>query len=185
MPRTILDSSARLLYGQDRGGDLHATLNASEKDQIPLYEALSYTWDDIKDTTNIKIGRTGIATLAITRNLYDALKDLRHQTVARTLWVDTICVNQSDLEERCRQVQRMSDIYTLARRVVVWLGPESRNSRLAMKLLRDLSSKVVIGRYAELIRPSLAAADEPHWADREIPLPWSEEEFWAIKNILS
>jgi len=38
------------------------------------------------------------------------------------MWIDAICINQGDDEEKSKQVTRMRDVYKLARRVVVWLG---------------------------------------------------------------
>jgi hypothetical protein len=37
------------------------------------------------------------------------------------LWIDAICINQADLDERKQQVQLMRDVYSGASRVVVWL----------------------------------------------------------------
>ncbi len=42
-----------------------------------------------------------------------------------TLWVDQICINQSDVEERARQVLLMKDIYSSAAETLVWLGSDS------------------------------------------------------------
>ena len=50
-------------------------------------------------------------TLPVTVNLFHALKYLRHEAISRTFWIDAICVNQEDLDERGKQVQRMADIY--------------------------------------------------------------------------
>jgi hypothetical protein len=36
-----------------------------------------------------------------------------------------ICVNQDDLEERSQQVRLMSEIYSLAWRVIIWFGEDS------------------------------------------------------------
>ena len=38
------------------------------------------------------------------------------------LWIDAICLNQEDDEEKSKQVPRMSDIYSLAEEVIFWLG---------------------------------------------------------------
>jgi len=41
------------------------------------------------------------------------------------LWVDQICVNQSDLDERRHQVEFMASIYGGAIDVLIWLGPDT------------------------------------------------------------
>ncbi|KAK1707138.1 heterokaryon incompatibility protein [Colletotrichum acutatum] len=38
------------------------------------------------------------------------------------LWVDAICIDQQESQERCHQVQLMGQIYEAARSVIVWLG---------------------------------------------------------------
>ncbi|KAM7208048.1 Heterokaryon incompatibility protein (HET) domain containing protein [Naviculisporaceae sp. PSN 640] len=58
----------------------------------------------------------------IGHNLYLALLHLRSLTEPLTLWVDAVCINQNDLQERNSQVALMSFIYTRATAVVVWLG---------------------------------------------------------------
>ena len=54
------------------------------------------------------------------------------------LWVDAICINQGDLDERARQVRRMREIYGSAWAVIAWLGGESHRSNLAIQLIGDL-----------------------------------------------
>jgi hypothetical protein len=39
----------------------------------------------------------------IGKNLHDAVHALRLETAVRTLWADTLCINQRDLEERSNQ----------------------------------------------------------------------------------
>ncbi|KAJ4377423.1 hypothetical protein N0V83_000248 [Neocucurbitaria cava] len=73
-----------------------------------------------------------------TTNLYHALRMLRAKEI-RKIWIDAVCINQQDREEKSQQIQRMRSIYARAKRVVVWLGPESPNSNLAMHLLGILS----------------------------------------------
>lgn len=78
----------------------------------------------------------------VTQNLGRALPYLRYRDKPRILWIDAICVNQEDLPERSRQVQRMADVYRLASRAVVWLGEESDTSKLAIALLKEIASNV-------------------------------------------
>ncbi len=85
-------------------------------------------------------------TLAVTQNLATALRYLRYGDRPRVLWIDAICVNQKNLPERSQQVARMVDIFSLSNRVVVWLGPESHDSALALKSLRNVGSEVKVDR---------------------------------------
>ncbi|KAK4172324.1 heterokaryon incompatibility protein-domain-containing protein [Triangularia setosa] len=83
------------------------------------FEALSYVWGDMTDTTPIQIDG---ATIEIGRSLRSALLHLRFLHKARILWVDAVCINQEDLDERNSQVMLMGDIYSKAARTLVWLG---------------------------------------------------------------
>lgn len=85
-------------------------------DNIPRYEALSYVWGDAKLTSPIVI--SGVSFNA-TKNLRDALLLLRLADTPRVLWVDAICINQDDVEEKELQVRHMGRIYSEAERVVV------------------------------------------------------------------
>ena len=104
-------------------------------DDLPAYEALSYTWGEPEERMNPhlqqQITLDGMP-FKVTQNLADALRHLRLKDCDRHLWVDAICINQGDPDERNNQVQQMSRIYEAARHVHVWLGPENGPSRIAM-----------------------------------------------------
>ncbi|KAI0097430.1 heterokaryon incompatibility protein-domain-containing protein [Nemania sp. FL0031] len=55
-------------------------------------------------------------------NLYSALRFLRYADHARALWVDALCINQDDDDERNHQVRLMNHIYSKAKQVIAWLG---------------------------------------------------------------
>jgi hypothetical protein len=67
---------------------------------LPVYEALSYAWGDT--TIKRKIWLDG-CDFEVPKNLHVALSALRHGDHDRVLWVDAICINQTDVEERNAQ----------------------------------------------------------------------------------
>lgn len=83
------------------------------------FEALSYTWGDAADRLCIEANGEAIL---VTKNLATALVYLRKDSGARYLWIDAICINQNDIDERSRQVALMGKIYQSARLVVSWIG---------------------------------------------------------------
>lgn len=89
------------------------------------YSALSYVWGEV--TTTIQISIDGNP-FDIGTNLYDALKQLRDNGFRSWLWVDSICIQQSDPEEKTWQVGQMRAIFSGADHVYVWLGRASDNS---------------------------------------------------------
>lgn len=100
----------------------------SDVQNVPPYEALSYTWGSLPTsphTLSIAISDCDIATLDITPNLDLALRRLREDIPAnksRLLWIDAVCINQSDLVEKSTQIPKMAMIYNRAEGVSVWLG---------------------------------------------------------------
>ncbi|KAH7131263.1 heterokaryon incompatibility protein-domain-containing protein [Dactylonectria macrodidyma] len=99
---------------------------------LPQYTALSYVWGSGNER---EISVNNIP-LAITENLYTALKYLRYEDRPRKLWVDVICIHQFNNEERKMQVAQMSAVYEKATTVISWLGEATNNSELVMQHLR-------------------------------------------------
>jgi len=54
-----------------------------------------------------------------------------------TVWIDAICINQSDDGEKAIQVDQMGEVYSLAEQVVVWLGNATRKSRVAFGFMQS------------------------------------------------
>jgi hypothetical protein len=103
----------------------------SAESSSPPYHCLSWTWGQGKRNHLILIDKSPFY---VTRNLHDALRHLRSDASFSSpsflLWIDMICINQSDDDEKNIQVVRMSDTYKDARKVIVWLGdyPERREA---------------------------------------------------------
>jgi hypothetical protein len=94
------------------------------------YEALSYVWGSSDKPRSILIDERD---LPITVNLHEALLSLRDPYIERIIWIDAICINQGDKEERAQQVQFMAKVYSKASRVVVWLGQAAKGSDHALE----------------------------------------------------
>ncbi|TGO37574.1 hypothetical protein BHYA_0094g00380 [Botrytis hyacinthi] len=82
-------------------------------------------------------------------NLYAALLDLRDHSFERILWVDTICIDQNNIEERNQQVQLIAKIYSSAYRVVVWLGEEKLETRGALEAIQLFANEELIKHLKE------------------------------------
>jgi len=95
------------------------------------YIALSYVWGP--STQNKQILVNGHL-CPVTDNLYAALDQLQHCVAIKTglrIWVDALCIDQNNLEEKAYQIELMHKIYAQAQHVVIWLGPESPWTRSA------------------------------------------------------
>ena len=91
----------------------------------------------------------------VTRNLEAALRAFRGRPDFEgrfKLWVDALCINQADYEEREHLVRKMQNIYGNAWTVMAWLGKEEIESEKAINLIEALSSAGGEGRGQELER---------------------------------
>lgn len=77
------------------------------------------------DTTELRH-----SVLPITESLDVCLRHLRSlgQLNSLPIWIDQICINQSNDSEKSDQIQLMTAIYTRAKQVLVWLGPSADDS---------------------------------------------------------
>ncbi|KAG6354525.1 hypothetical protein INS49_004542 [Diaporthe citri] len=104
---------------------IHVHLVDYGLDDCPEYETASYTWGgEDGDATPCKPAYFGDFwdVLFITRNCSSLLQYLRSQMVTRIVWVDAICINQNNIQERGAQVSLMPEIYGNCMRVVVYPG---------------------------------------------------------------
>ena len=97
------------------------------------YDTLSYTWGALSETYPLICdGKV----LQIHYNLNEALPYLARRPSKLPIWIDAVCINQSDGEEKVQQIRLMSDIYRRATRVWVWLGvAEEPDASLAVELM--------------------------------------------------
>lgn len=83
------------------------------------YTSLSYVWGDTVDPSYIILN--GEKRFAVTRNLHGALKALRSASEGMCLWVDALCINQADFEEKKVQIGLMRRIYQQAEKVIAYV----------------------------------------------------------------
>ncbi|KAH7034526.1 uncharacterized protein B0I36DRAFT_360040 [Microdochium trichocladiopsis] len=90
---------------------------------------------------------------------------MRYLNRPRTLWIDAICMNQKDEDEKGRQIIRMATLYQLAERVVIWLGPAAppgehglSSSTLALSRLEHVGKQVELSRATEVLLANPASA---------------------------
>ena len=104
------------------GSIVHAiTLQVFDQDTAPTYTALSYEWGGTDDMKPVKIGSGYIW---IRRNLHDFIEHYHDMgDTEKYFWIDQICIDQQNVDEKNRQVARMAQIYSSAEEVLVWLGP--------------------------------------------------------------
>ena len=124
-----------LLQNASRHAPVEVRLCEVDLDTKPNYEALSYVWDPFRTGNRAAISCDGTI-IEVTENCEMALRYLRYSNRPRVLWVDAICIDQSSEAEKTHQVRLMGDVYSFARRVIVWLGEGSDLNDFAFAFLR-------------------------------------------------
>lgn len=90
--------------------------------QAPRYSALSYCWRTDDESELVEFQGSLRGTRSISRDLASAIRTVQVWQKDDWLWVDTICIDQSEVAEKNDQVPRMQMIYEGARNVTIWLG---------------------------------------------------------------
>jgi hypothetical protein len=128
-------------------------LRHSKYPSTPDFNQLNSTPDSMWNETLEDFTR-----LVIPASLAVALPYLRSLSHPIHLWIDSICVDQSDLNERSQQVGRMSDIYSKGTKTIAWLGPT--NHDLACQKLWDLAVELDNENHRRLVQPALSPPPE-------------------------
>ncbi|KAJ3577518.1 hypothetical protein NPX13_g3047 [Xylaria arbuscula] len=108
------------------------------------YDATSYTWGSPEKPEKIDCGEHQ---LWVQRNAFHMMLDLRKIHEPRKVWIDAICINQCDLDERAAQVAIMHHIYRRAGAAWVWLGRPDEHSSAAMTYAAALDSKQFVKEF--------------------------------------
>lgn len=137
-----------------------------------IYNAVSYAWGDGDSKCEILVDAWRVP---VRENLWQLLKHFRSTTTPVTLWIDFLCIDQSDKKEQAIQVQTMDKIYKGAQQVWVWLGMPGPEDLQAMDLIQtiaetsfDAFSKIP-GAYNALL----------HWSNR---CYWSRA--WVVQEFV-
>lgn len=128
--------TVRLLAWPADPDDIAYLLEASISD-LPLYETVSYAWGrgtgwplELNKNIGTATGSTihpssdvDKSTLNVSVTVIHILHFLRPAIGWRLLWIDAICINQSDNAEKSFQIPIMDQIYSKAERVLIWCPP--------------------------------------------------------------
>ncbi|KIW07805.1 uncharacterized protein PV09_01727 [Verruconis gallopava] len=197
-----------ITFQKATAGAIRGRLHVFPISQCPEYLAVSYTWGEEPPRRTVYLNNNKIR---IRENIYQALKVIvrmrnRHsiqdngwkspkmlqgliQEVAECqyFWIDSLCINQASVQERNHQVGLMRQIFSNARSVIAWLGPESENSSRVMKTINEYqpqAAPVALSfmplRMPEDVRAALLILQAlPYW--RRL---WIVQEIILARNIL-
>lgn len=111
------------------------------------YNALSYVWGRNRQRFEMQVrpgngfgSSTTTGKIPLTKSLYNALRDLRdcEDIQPKTFWIDQICINQSNDEEKTQQVAQMAKVFQYATSVWTYLGPRQETDDEALDLMTQI-----------------------------------------------
>ncbi|KAI0472045.1 HET-domain-containing protein [Xylariaceae sp. FL0804] len=153
--------------------------NMAVNDHSLKYAALSWNWGGSQPVDNIHIIHGNkYYDFRVPPTLEQALRELRRLKVLR-IWVDFICIDQQNHEEKSWYVPMMSAIYGNSVRVYVWLGSEPRDSALAMQFIEN--EVLNLGNLDNLLKKEDTIAKWSALSDL-IKRPWFSRR-WVIQEI--
>lgn len=115
--------------------ELKGSLETVLFDKNDGFESLSYAWGSPDKPHSVTLPE---GSLPITKSLYTALTRLRRRGKRRCLWIDAICIDQTNNEEKVEQILLMQQIYSNASCVLAWLGEDDGNGTVALQFLEKL-----------------------------------------------
>ncbi|KAF9698450.1 hypothetical protein EKO04_003823 [Ascochyta lentis] len=161
----------------------------------PPYSALSYTWglsSHMAESWPLQIGQRYLPVLPSLWPFVQALRLREHLLDGTWWWIDSICIDQTNLQERSQHVRRMKHTYQNAHKVVVWLGEQSEDSDSALDFI-GLLDEMNNAKYSRESLHKILHQDE--YCDRWIAFRnffmrkwwtrvWTIQEFAIPSNIL-
>ncbi|KAF2186080.1 hypothetical protein K469DRAFT_487701, partial [Zopfia rhizophila CBS 207.26] len=112
------------------------------------YTAVSYAWGNDRPRELIYLdGRA----FQVRRNLWSCLYYLSlhaEHEAWKHIWVDAICINQNDLDEKSEQVPIMGEIYSRATKVYAWLGEADRQMNCVFDALQEFRDRKREAKFA-------------------------------------
>jgi hypothetical protein len=131
------------------------------------YEAVSYMWGPPSPERRVIVNGKA---LILRDNIWRCLKHLRdHKLTGSRLWIDSICINQNDTDERTQQVAKMAQIFKHASRVLIWLGSTSLQTYL-------------LAPGTEILQDSIETLPSKDWDAWFDVLGHSDPRSWSLQN---
>jgi hypothetical protein len=127
----------RILPGES-SSPIRCEVTVVALDGRQTYTALSYAWGNPPAECAIFLNGREVK---IRKNLWRFLHQARSlsEPLFDYIWIDALCVDQTNDSERTHQVALMGEIYATAERVIAWLGPAHDSSDLAIEDIRSAS----------------------------------------------
>lgn len=181
---------ARFLRLAGTGPFPMGSLETHPLEDPPPYVAVSYFWD----ATSPKRGMwVDTQSLGISETVLEVLNQVvelqRWRRLKRLVWVDQICINQDDKDEKSDQIYRMGEIYSKAEEVFVWLGPTAHESDAALENMEhvvqstSILNRAVHARVGTTGLVAIMQKDHGQVYGRLLMRPWFRR-LWTVQEAL-
>lgn len=94
----------------------------------PEFVAISYTWGSPSNISSVLLNDSWIE---VRENCHNALLQCRQQNIKQHIWIDSICINQDNVDEKGTKVAMMASLYKRASQVLVSIQPSHHTEPLA------------------------------------------------------
>lgn len=133
---TLADGQIRLLELKlERQHDIVGCLRTVRHESAPAYYALSYVCGNGPHDYEVSVNN---ALVKVKPNLYIALRRLqsyfRPAVRPVLIWIDAICIDQDNVDEKAKQIRSMHEIFSKADKVLVSLGPVPRDVHMVLSI---------------------------------------------------
>jgi hypothetical protein len=115
--------------------DISASLEVWDRTAAPTYRAISYVCGDSDHMQDVTFNGSRVS---VRHNCHYALWQARLHFPESRVWIDAVCINQLDLEEKTAQVTMMSETYAGAVQVLAGIGPSDEHSDVVLRAANDI-----------------------------------------------
>lgn len=139
--QTLPEECFRILHlNPGQGADpLYGSLETLLLDKSASYETISYAWGDRSFEHSIEVDGQK---LSITQRASNALRRARDILAPRALWIDAVCIDQTNVLERGQQVARMQDIFAGSKGNIIYLGPHDTTTAAGIGVVAKIMTSI-------------------------------------------
>ncbi|KAI1350430.1 heterokaryon incompatibility protein-domain-containing protein [Xylaria sp. FL0043] len=122
---------------------IHCFLRLAELKEHPQFTVVSHRWKPTDAADETKSLLVNGARVPASTGLFDVLYNCQKETEPVVVWIDALCINHADEDEREKSVQvaQLAKIFAAAEKTFIYLGAATEKSDEAMKVLRRLADE--------------------------------------------
>lgn len=161
-PPILQACEIRLIRLSSRKDESQPVLCTMKHVTLPTdFVTLSYTWGNTQPIQTIYIDGNPFL---VGQNLYNFLASISLTGYCddKWIWIDQICINQKNLDDRNQQVSQMGGIYKGANEVIAWLGRATARSDYWLDLIKHDRMPAMV-KVDEISKFWAEVTSNPYW----------------------